>query len=50
MNAFIHRLLGSSDEAELRRTPSHSQAPELARLLFWCACLPINPSCFLEVS
>ncbi len=36
MNAFIHRLLGSSDDEELRRIPSQSNAVELARLLFWC--------------
>ena len=35
MNAFIHRLLGSSDEEDLRRAPSQSNATELARLLFW---------------
>lgn len=35
MNAFIHRLLGSSDDEELRRIPSQSNAVELARLLFW---------------
>lgn len=35
MNAFIHRLLGSSDEEELRSIPSQSNAVELARLLFW---------------
>lgn len=35
MNAFIHRLLGSSDEEDLRRAPSQSNAVELARLLFW---------------
>ena len=35
MNAFIHRLLGSSDEEDLRRAPSKSDAVELARLLFW---------------
>jgi hypothetical protein len=35
MNAFIHRLLGSSDERELRAIPSKSNAVELARLLFW---------------
>lgn len=37
MNAFIHRLLGSSDDEELRRIPSQSNAVELARLLFWYA-------------
>ena len=35
MNAFIHRLLGSSDEEDLRRAPSQSNAAELAKLFFW---------------
>ncbi|KAK9903909.1 hypothetical protein WJX75_000221 [Coccomyxa subellipsoidea] len=39
MNAFIHRLLGSSDDEELRRIPSQSNAVELARLLFWLMCV-----------
>lgn len=35
MNTFIQRLLGVSDPAQLKRTPTEATAPELARLLYW---------------
>lgn len=35
MNTFIQRLLGVSDPAQLKRTPTETTAPELARLLYW---------------
>ena len=40
MNAFIHRLLDTSDEEDLRRAASQSKADELAKLLFWYAKCP----------
>ena len=40
MNAFIHRLLDTSDEEDLRRAASQSKADELAKLLFWYAICP----------
>ncbi|XP_057833842.1 uncharacterized protein LOC131044513 isoform X1 [Cryptomeria japonica] len=35
MNTFVQRLLGVSDPAQLKRTPTETTAPELARLLYW---------------
>eukprot|EP01018_Ginkgo_biloba_P019036 Gb_39508 [translate_table: standard] len=35
MNTFIQRLLGVSDVAQLKRAPTETTAPELARLLYW---------------
>ncbi|KAH9305246.1 hypothetical protein KI387_009650, partial [Taxus chinensis] len=35
MNTFIQRLLGVSDPAQLKRTPTETTALELARLLYW---------------